>query len=103
MRLRECNYGDLDGGDSKLVDYRLHIDCRFPQGESLLDVEDRIKSFIMFLKENYNNKKIAIVSHKAPQLALEVLLNGKTWKEAIESDWRMTGNWQPGWKYIIKD
>lgn len=24
------------------------------------------------------------------------------WKEAIANDWRNTGDWQPGWEYIIK-
>lgn len=103
MRLRECNYGELDGKDNKLVVYADHIEKPFENGESMLDVEKRIKSFIEFLKENYDNKKVAIVAHKAPQLAFEVLTNNKTWQQAIESDWRLTGDWQPGWKYIIKD
>lgn len=102
-RLRECNYGDYDGKDSKLANYGLHIVDRFPNGENLIDVEERMKSFIKYLKANYNNKKVAIVSHKAPQLALDVLLNNKTWEEAIASDWRVTHNWQPGWIYFIKD
>ena len=24
------------------------------------------------------------------------------WKEAINCDWRKTGDWQPGWEYIVK-
>lgn len=102
-RLRECNYGDLDGKDSSLVIYSEHIDNAFPNGESLFDVENRMRSFVKFLKENYNNKKIAIVSHKAPQLALDVITKGFSWEEAIANDWRTTHNWQPGWKYVIKD
>ena len=38
-RLRECNYGDLDGEHKSLVIYEDHIEERFPNGESLLDVE----------------------------------------------------------------
>jgi alpha-ribazole phosphatase/probable phosphoglycerate mutase len=45
---------------------------------------------------------IAIVAHQAPQLALEVIAKGKTWEEAIKTDWRKTGAWQPGWIYEIK-
>ena len=101
-RLRECNYGDYNGQDSKLAHYPSHIYERFPNGESMMDVEARIKDFINFLKKNHDNKKIAIVAHKAPQLALEVLTNGKTWEDALANDWRLTGAWQPGWKYIIK-
>ncbi len=101
-RIRECNYGDLDGKDNFLVDYSQHIDMPFPNGESLKDVEVRIKSFVEYLKQNFNNKKVALVSHKAPQLAFEVLTKNKTWEDALKTDWRLTGNWQPGWKYIIE-
>lgn len=101
-RIRECNYGDLDGKDNFLVDYSQHIYTPFPNGESLKDVEVRLKNFIEYLKQNFNNKKIALVSHKAPQLAFEVLTKNKTWEDALKTDWRLTGNWQPGWEYIIK-
>ena len=100
-RLRECNYGDLDGKDKKLVVYEDHIDIPFPNGESLKDVEKRIADFIEFLKENYAGKTIGIVAHRAPQLAFEVLTKNITWYEAIKNDWRNTKSWQPGWEYII--
>lgn len=100
-RLRECNYGDLDGGDKSLVVYENHIDNPFPNGESLKDVEKRMRSFIDFVKENYDNKKIGIVAHRAPQLALEVITKQITWEEAIENDWRKKKAWQPGWEYKI--
>lgn len=59
-----------------------------PNGESYEDVKLRIHDFLTFLKNNYDGKKIGIVAHKAPQLALDVLLNGKTWEEAFREDWR---------------
>ena len=31
-RIRECNYGDLNGQDSSLVKYEEHIDSKFPNG-----------------------------------------------------------------------
>ena len=101
-RLRECNYGDYNGMDSSLAKYEEHIETRFPNGECMLDVEKRLKEFCDYLKENYDGKHIAIVAHKAPQLALQVLLEGKTWEEAIDQDWRKTKSWQPGWVYEIK-
>lgn len=101
-RLRECNYGDYNGLDSKLAEYESHITLPFPNGESMMDVEKRMKSFISFLKENYQGKKVAIVAHKAPQLAFEVLTNNISWQTALENDWRKTGAWQPGWEYVIK-
>lgn len=101
-RLRECNYGELDGQHKSLVVYEDHIDEPFPEGESLKDVEKRMREFVEFLKENYEGKTIGVVAHRAPQLALEVISKGITWKEANENDWRKTGAWQPGWEYIIQ-
>lgn len=101
-RLRECNYGDLDGESKNLVIYEEHISDKFPSGESLIDVENRMREFLEFLKENYEGKTIGIVAHRAPQLALEVITKEISWEEAINCDWRKTGDWQPGWEYIVK-
>lgn len=101
-RLRECNYGDLEGKDKNLVIYEEHIEKTFPNGESLKDVEKRLRNFIGFLKDNYQGKTIGIVAHRAPQLAFEVITKEITWEEAIKNDWRKTKAWQPGWEYIIK-
>ena len=73
-RLRECNYGDLDGKHKSLVIYEEHIRTPFPNGENLIDVENRIRDFIEYLKDNYDGKTVGIVAHRAPQLALDVIL-----------------------------
>lgn len=101
-RLRECNYGDLNGKQNDLVKYENHINEKFPNGESMEDIEKRVKEFLNYLKNNYNDKHVAIVAHKAPQLALEVLLNNRTWGQAIDEDWRKIKAWKPGWVYIIE-
>lgn len=101
-RLRECNYGSLDGESKNLVIYEEHINEKFPNGESLIDVEKRMREFVEFLKDNYDGKTIGIVAHRAPQLALEVITKNISWEEANRNDWRKTGKWQPGWEYIVK-
>lgn len=101
-RLRECNYGDLDGKEKELIVYEEHIAVPFPNGESLKDVENRIKKFIEFIKKEYRGKTIGIVAHRAPQLAFEVLTKNISWEEANKNDWRKSKSWQPGWEYIIK-
>ena len=88
-RLRECNYGTYNGKPSSMV-------------EPMAEVKARIADFMEFLKKNYDGKHVAIVAHKAPQLALDVLLKGKTWQQAFAEDWRNTKSWQPGWEYILK-
>jgi len=103
-RLRECNYGQFNGNKSEIVEplQEKYIYERFPGGESYEDVKKRITDFINFLKENYDGKEVAIVAHKAPQLALEVLLKHKNWDEAFDEDWRKRKAWQPGWEYTIE-
>lgn len=102
-RLRECNYGNWNGKHISLFKDRLadFVDTPFPNGESYKDTEARLANFVDFLKQHYNGKHVAIVAHQAPQLALDVLLKGKTWQQAISDDWRKAKAWQPGWEYSI--
>jgi alpha-ribazole phosphatase/probable phosphoglycerate mutase len=64
-------------------------------------VKVRITSFLHDLKQNYDGKHIAIVAHKAPQLALEVLLKNRTWDDAFAEDRRKRKARQPGREYIL--
>ena len=102
-RLRECNYGELNGEDSEIVEplQEQSITTPMPNGESYEDVKARMSDFLDFIKNEYDGKHIAIVAHKAPQLALDVLVRGMTWDEAFTHDWRKIKAWQPGWDYII--
>ncbi len=103
-RLRECNYGNLNGASSDIVEPMQEEECikkPFPNGESYEDVKNRIADFLDFLKKNYDGKKVGIVGHKAPQLSLDVLLKDKTWEKALAEDWRKTKSWKPGWEYQL--
>lgn len=102
-RLRECNYGDMNGSlassfKDNMEDY---VDVPFPNGESYDEVEARLRSFVDMLRTDYDGKHIAIVAHQAPQLALDVILRDKTWQEAIDEDWRKFKSWKPGWEYEV--
>ena len=103
-RLRECNYGDLNGQPSDIVEpvQETSIVTPMPNGESYEMVKVRVESFLQHLKKNFDGKHVAIVAHKAPQLAFEVLLNHKTWEEAFATDWRKTKAWKPGWEYFLE-
>lgn len=103
-RLRECNYGEFTEKPSKEFKNNManYVEHPFPNGESYKDVENRIADFLRFLKKNYGGKHIAIVAHQAPQLALDVLIKGRTWEQAINEDWRKKKAWQPGWEYEVK-
>jgi len=103
-RLRECNYGTYNGGLASVVEpmCEQRITEKFPEGESYEDVKARLAEFLGFLKQNCDGKTVAMVTHKAPNLAMEVLLNNKTWEQAFAQDWRESKAWQPGWNYILQ-
>lgn len=102
-RLRECNYGDLNGAATAVKKTMMNdcIDSPFPNGESYRDVEARLEAFCRLLKEKCDGKHVAIVAHEGPQLALDVLLKNKSWEQAMAENWRNRGAWQPGWQYTI--
>ncbi len=103
-RLRECNYGDFTEKSAKEFNNNMadYIESQFPNGESYKEVEKRIADFLDMLKKEYNGKRIAIIAHQGSQLALDVLIKGKNWEQAINEDWRKKKAWQPGWKYELK-
>ncbi|OGO87397.1 MAG: hypothetical protein A2Y24_01435 [Clostridiales bacterium GWE2_32_10] len=100
-RLRECNLGKKTLADESAVIYEEHIDIPFEDGECMKDVEKRISDLVKYLKENYDGKKVALVAHRAPQLAFEVIANNKNWEQALEEDWRKKKAWKPGWVYVV--
>ena len=103
-RLRECNYGYYNAWPSETVEplQEVAITEKFIDGESYEDVKARVQDFLHDVKKNFDGKHVAIVAHKAPQLALDVLLKGQSWQEAFEHDWRKTKSWQPGWEYTLE-
>jgi 2,3-bisphosphoglycerate-dependent phosphoglycerate mutase len=99
-RLREANYGDFDGTDKSFKkDMRQFISFPYPNGESYADVEVRMQSFLDDVYSEFSEDHIAIIGHEATQLALDVIINSKSWEQAIEENWRPTQKWQPGWIY----
>ena len=103
-RLREADYDDLTQQPSDTVKENIaqYILTPFPNGESYSDVEKRMNDFLNYLKPKFKEKSIALVAHQAPQLALDVLIEGKSWEQAFADDWRRTKSWQPGWHYSLK-
>ena len=100
-RLRELNYGELNGKRRSCFTHPpgWEIRNRFPGGENCLDVQARVHSLLLDLARENPEQRVIFVSHRYPQLALEVICKGSSWEQAIEQDWRETGIWQPMWEY----
>ena len=99
-RLRECNYGSLNGGPSAEVHaVRLeHLDKPYPGGESYRDVVARVASFLSDLASQADGERILVIAHSATRFALEHLLTGVP----LETVVRESGEWRPGWEYHLK-
>lgn len=97
-RLRECDYGQLNGApvDSLLPRAR-YVDHPFPGGQSYRDVLAQTRSFLDDLRSQYDGQKVLVVSHSANRWALQNLLEGTPLEELVDAPFE----WQPGWEYEL--
>jgi broad specificity phosphatase PhoE len=96
-RLRECNYGELNGRPVSEVDLeRLRrVDEPFPGGESYLEVVDRVRSFLDELSPELDGARVLLIGHSATRWALEHLLLGASLEALVAEPFE----WQEGWTY----
>ncbi|MDT5035592.1 MAG: 2,3-bisphosphoglycerate-dependent phosphoglycerate mutase [Micromonosporaceae bacterium] len=98
-RLRECNYGRLNGAPVTTVaaERRHRIDIPFPAGESYRQVVDRTAEFLADLAAGRDGSRIVLISHSANRWALDHLLNGADLAELVDAPF----DWQEGWRYVL--
>ena len=58
------------------------MDTPFPEGESLTDVAERVRSFLEDLARDWDGKRVVIIGHGATKLALDHLLGGMSLEDA---------------------
>jgi alpha-ribazole phosphatase/probable phosphoglycerate mutase len=98
-RLRECDYGELNGQPLERFEGepRRRIDVPYPGGESYRDVVARVRSFLDDVARAHDGERILVVSHAAPRWALQHLLDGVPLEDAVTAPFE----WQPGWEYVL--
>lgn len=98
-RLRECDYGDLNGMPvAQLARERSrHIDEPFPNGQSYRQVTIATRDFLRDLATTYDGCRVLIIAHSANRWALEHLLRGIPLDELVDAPFA----WQPGWYYSV--
>jgi broad specificity phosphatase PhoE len=98
-RLRECNYGELNGAPVDALDPRIErIRTPFPGGQSYDDVVELTRSFLADAKRWYDDAVVLVVAHSANRWALEHLLGSK---KPLEELIVAPFNWQEGWEYEL--
>jgi broad specificity phosphatase PhoE len=98
-RLRECNYGDLNGATVAQVsaERRRRVDEPFPGGESYRQVVGRTRSFLDDVARVHDGERILVIAHSANRWALDHLLHGTPLEELVDAPF----DWRPGWSYVL--
>jgi len=98
-RLRECNYGELNGApvDEVTAVRGLHVDEPFPGGESYRQVVERTREFIEDMAARHDGERIVVIAHSANRWALDHLVNGTPLEELVDAPFL----WRDGWLYRV--
>jgi 2,3-bisphosphoglycerate-dependent phosphoglycerate mutase len=99
-RLRECDYGALNGmPTSRLDDERARrIDEPFPGGESYRQVVERMRAFLDDRLDQHEGGRVLLIGHAATRWSLDHLLRGAPLEELVAAPF----DWQEGWSYLLR-
>ena len=98
-RLRECNYGDLNGAPVvQLAPFRArHIQHPFPQGQSYQDVVENTRALLHELDRDWDGQCVLLIACSANRWALEHLSKGVALEDLVDAPLA----WQAGWEYML--
>jgi broad specificity phosphatase PhoE len=97
-RLRECDYGALNGTAGPVHDRMARIDVPYSGGESWRQAVERVAGFLEELRREHAGERVLAIGHSATRLALEVVANGRELEKAMAEPF----SWQPGWEYLLQ-
>lgn len=99
-RLRECNYGRMNGSTSAEVhgDRAAYLDTPYPDGESWRQAVARVGRVFEDLRQDGFSRRVLIVGHRATLLATLHFLGGEPLEQLVVSE----GEWSPGWEFELE-
>jgi broad specificity phosphatase PhoE len=99
-RLRECDYGELNGMPRALLDRqrRARVDEPWPGGESWRDAIRRVNALLDELVEVQDGERVLLIGHVATRWALDHRVNGVPLEELAAAQF----DWQEGWEYELR-
>ncbi len=100
-RLRECNYGTLNGMPRARLEAErlLRLDDPFPGGESWRQAVHRVTGFLQELPRSHHAERVLVIGHVATKWALEHFVRGVPLARLAETPFV----WQEGWEYTLDD
>jgi len=96
-RLRECDYGEMTGIATELIEPAEHIDVPFPAGESQRQAVERVSWFVRDLRARRDWSRLLVVGHVATWRGLEHSINGSPLEQLVATPFE----WQEGWEYRV--
>jgi len=98
-RLRECNYGDLNGCPVEVLrmERRKHIAIPFAGGQCYEDVVAQMRDFLADISRQFDGKRVLVIAHLANKWALDAILHGARLEDLVDADL----NWREGWEYEV--
>lgn len=100
-RLRECDYGSLNGAPAAQVhgERQRHLTIPYPDGESWEQAIGRVGRFVGDLPLRWRGQRVLVIGHLATRWAFEHLVNGVPLEDLIAEDFV----WQEGWEYELDE
>jgi broad specificity phosphatase PhoE len=98
-RLRECNYGELNGCSAAIIAAQRaeRIDTPYPGGQSYRQVIDATSEFLHDLSREWDGQRILVIAHSANKWALDCLLTGAAIEDLVDAPF----GWRKGWHYTL--
>jgi broad specificity phosphatase PhoE len=97
-RLRECNYGELNGAPvAQLEPRRRFVDEPYPGGESYRNCVGKMRRFLADVAREFDGRRVLVIAHSAQRYALCHLLEGMPLEELVDAPFE----WQEGWEYVV--
>lgn len=97
-RLRECNYGTLNGAAVEELDPRRRfVDEPYPGGESYRDCVERMSGFLDEVAAEFDGRRVLVIAHSAQRWALRHRFEGVPLEELVDAPFE----WQEGWEYLL--
>jgi broad specificity phosphatase PhoE len=97
-RLRECNYGELNGAPVERLEPRTRfVDVPFPGGESYRECAEKMRCFLRDVVTELDGRRVLVIAHSAQRWALLNLLEGVPLEQLVDAPF----GWQEGWEYRV--
>jgi broad specificity phosphatase PhoE len=99
-RLRECDYGDLNGTSATEVhgNRSRYLDTPYPSGESWRQAVARVARFVDDVALRCDGSRVVVIGHVATRWGLECTLDDAVLEDLIDADFA----WQEGWEYVAR-